>query len=127
MLDTDASNSVSGTLRTNLDPFGIHDDARLWDALKRSYLVEERRQFSVDGGDDDDTLSGARTPTTRFTLDSLVEDEGGNLSVGQVSSLPCVSHSVLLCAIVAAFARFPSSRHRPGHPDPHTRRSHSFC
>ena len=75
----------SGTLRSNLDPFGVYDDAKLWDALKRAYLVEERRQPSLDQQDDDATLSGQRTPTRRFTLDSVVEDEGGNLSVGQRS------------------------------------------
>lgn len=74
-------------MRSNLDPFGVHDDARLWDALRRSYLVEDKRQYSVDGGDDDATLPGARTPTSRFTLDSLIEDEGGNLSVGQVRAM----------------------------------------
>jgi ABC-type multidrug transport system fused ATPase/permease subunit len=32
-----------------------------------------------------DSLSGTQTPTSRFTLDSPVEDEGNNLSVGQRS------------------------------------------
>ena len=64
----------------------MHDDARLWDALKRAYLVEEGRPYS---DDDSDTLGGgSRTPTGRFTLDSVVEDEGGNLSVGQVRHMP---------------------------------------
>ncbi len=40
----------SGTLRTNLDPFGIYDDARLNDALKRAYLIG------------DDTHTHARPP-----------------------------------------------------------------
>ncbi|KAI0342903.1 ABC transporter [Trametopsis cervina] len=78
----------SGTLRTNLDPFGHHDDARLWDALKRSYLVEDKHRSSLERGsvDDDSTLnSGANTPISRFSLDSIVEDEGNNLSVGQRS------------------------------------------
>ncbi|KAH9928634.1 ABC transporter [Fomitopsis serialis] len=56
---------ISGTLRSNLDPFGYHDDARLWDALKRAYL-------SVN-------------TSNRFSLDSPIEDEGGNLSIGQRS------------------------------------------
>lgn len=77
----------SGTLRTNLDPFGLHDDARLWDALKRSYLVEAVKDPSFDLSEDADDVipSDAVTPVTRFTLDSPVEDEGGNLSIGQVS------------------------------------------
>ena len=71
---------VSGTLRSNLDPFGLHDDARLWDALKRSHLVEDRQLPGVAPG----SLETS-SPTSRFTLDSPVEDEGGNLSVGQRS------------------------------------------
>ncbi|KAJ3531396.1 hypothetical protein NM688_g7581 [Phlebia brevispora] len=85
----------SGTLRTNLDPFGVHDDARLWDALRRSYLVEDRRPYSVDANDDDDTLGGSRTPVARFTLDSPIEDEGGNLSVGQ-RSLVSLARAIVL-------------------------------
>ncbi|KAH9177414.1 P-loop containing nucleoside triphosphate hydrolase protein [Lactarius sanguifluus] len=54
----------SGSLRSNLDPFGQHDDARLWDALRRSYLVEE---------------------TKRTSLVFPIEEEGSNLSIGQRS------------------------------------------
>lgn len=59
--------------RTNLDPFGYYDDARLWDALRRSWLVERNP-----GGD---PIAGA----SRFTLDTPIEDEGANLSVGERS------------------------------------------
>ena len=81
---------VSGTLRSNLDPFGQHDDARLWGALRRSYLVEDTKPISpalseVDG-EEELLRSGATTPNAlRFTLDSLVEEEGSNLSIGQRS------------------------------------------
>ena len=78
---------VSGTLRSNLDPFNLHDDATLWDALKRSYLVEPSKHDSlITNSGDDETPSGAHTPVNRFTLDTVIEDEGGNLSVGQVRS-----------------------------------------
>ena len=50
------------------------DDARLWDTLKRAYLVDQAKQ-SAEGEDDGQN---------RFSLDTLIEDEGGNLSVGQV-------------------------------------------
>jgi ABC-type multidrug transport system fused ATPase/permease subunit len=72
----------SGTLRSNLDPFGVHDDAVLWDALKRSNLVEEMKDASLDLPQDDIPS----TAVNRFTLDSPVEDEGNNLSIGQVST-----------------------------------------
>ena len=83
--------SVSGTLRSNLDPFGEHDDARLWDALRRSYLVEDAKRISpvmseVDGEEEERLGTGATTPNApRFTLDSTIEEEGSNLSIGQRS------------------------------------------
>jgi ABC-type multidrug transport system fused ATPase/permease subunit len=84
---------VSGTLRSNLDPFELHDDARLWDALRRSYLVEDSKPISSAKeeeagieGDEDQRGTGSTTPNApRFTLDSPIEDEGSNLSIGQRS------------------------------------------
>ncbi|KAF9268335.1 hypothetical protein L218DRAFT_954696 [Marasmius fiardii PR-910] len=82
----------SGTLRTNLDPFSLHDDARLYDALKRSYLVESESSKAKDEDastiiTDEGTHTRTHTPTgaTKFTLDTVVEDEGNNLSIGQRS------------------------------------------
>ncbi|KZO92802.1 ABC transporter [Calocera viscosa TUFC12733] len=75
----------SGTLRSNLDPFGLYDDLKLWDALKRAYLVEESRVMGAGPEEKDDTPSGAQSPVNRFNLDSPIDDEGGNLSVGQRS------------------------------------------
>lgn len=63
----------SGTIRSNLDPFGIYDDARLNDALKRSYLVSS--ESSGTHGNQSNTLS----------LETPLEEEGGNLSLGQRS------------------------------------------
>ncbi|BGP58188.1 hypothetical protein JCM8202v2_005849 [Rhodotorula sphaerocarpa] len=78
----------AGTVRTNLDPFGEHEDAELYDALKRAWLVEQDQPAPAESaaGDGD----GAATPVTptngtRFTLDLAIEDEGGNLSVGERS------------------------------------------
>ena len=77
--------TVSGTLRSNLDPFGLHDDARLWDALKRAYLVEDRKPGSIDGTEESFNPNAGN----RFSLDSPIEDEGGNLSIGQVRGMLC--------------------------------------
>jgi ABC-type multidrug transport system fused ATPase/permease subunit len=82
--------SVSGTLRSNLDPFGQHDDARLWDALRRSYLVEDTKPISPVEAEIDDEEEKLETEDTtqnapRFTLDSTIEEEGSNLSIGQRS------------------------------------------
>ncbi|KAH9177416.1 ABC transporter [Lactarius sanguifluus] len=78
----------SGTLRSNLDPFGQYDDAWLWDTLRRSYLVEDTKSTSVVKPQPDEEEIGTRVTTPRaprFTLDSSIEDEGSNLSIGQRS------------------------------------------
>lgn len=64
-----------GTIRSNLDPFNEHDDAHLWESLRRAHLVEgEIASTSTDS---------AEQNTSRFTLDQGVEDEGLNFSLGQ--------------------------------------------
>ena len=72
----------------------MHDDARLWDALRRSYLVEDTKRISSGAkdeegridGDEDQRGTGSITPNApRFTLDSPIEAEGSNLSIGQRS------------------------------------------
>lgn len=68
----------TGTIRSNLDPFSQFDDARLWDALRRSYLIEPE---SADPAPDKEHNK------TRYTLDSIVEGDGANLSVGERSLL----------------------------------------
>ena len=79
-----------GTLRSNLDPFNAHTDAELWDALRRSYLVEKPAAPTVDEkGDKSRATSPVRA--SRFTvramlafgpltsqLDMKIEDEGSN-------------------------------------------------
>ncbi|KAH7925482.1 ABC protein [Leucogyrophana mollusca] len=75
----------SGTIRSNLDPFSQYDDAHLWDALRRSYLVDAppaKEELSAEEYD-----AGERTPVNRFNLDSIIESEGANLSVGERSLL----------------------------------------
>ncbi|KAI8381242.1 P-loop containing nucleoside triphosphate hydrolase protein [Radiomyces spectabilis] len=52
----------SGTLRSNLDPFGQHDDAELNAALKRAHLMDDGSSIS---------------------LDAVVTENGNNWSQGQ--------------------------------------------
>jgi ATP-binding cassette subfamily C (CFTR/MRP) protein 1 len=75
----------SGTIRSNLDPFNLYDDVQLWDALRRSYLVEDSPQPVK--SDAVEESSGSATPRSRFTLESVVESEGANLSQGERSLL----------------------------------------
>ena len=70
----------SGTVRTVLDPFSLYDDARLWDALRRSFLVEEH-SLPISNNICEDSFAG------RITLDTVIETGGSNLSVGEKSLL----------------------------------------
>ncbi|CAI6341615.1 unnamed protein product [Periconia digitata] len=59
-----------GTIRSNLDPFSEHSDLELWSALRQADLVSSEASL-------DDAKSG------RIHLDSVVEEEGLNFSLGQ--------------------------------------------
>ncbi|EIW84231.1 P-loop containing nucleoside triphosphate hydrolase protein [Coniophora puteana RWD-64-598 SS2] len=72
----------SGTLRSNLDPFGQHDDASLWDALKRAHLVDPSSAKAP--GAPNEAKEGTQ-PTSNLDLDSSIQVEGSNLSAGQRS------------------------------------------
>ena len=58
-----------GTIRSNLDPFNEHTDLELWSALRQADLVGS------------DALMEDKTG--RIHLDSIVEEEGLNFSLGQ--------------------------------------------
>lgn len=74
-----------GTIRSNLDPFNEHSDLALWDALRKADLVSPEANFT----DDVKTPATPTSPTqqgdkfTRIHLDSPVEEEGLNFSLGQ--------------------------------------------
>ncbi|KZT29601.1 ABC protein [Neolentinus lepideus HHB14362 ss-1] len=71
----------SGTIRSNLDPFDVYDDAHVWDALRRSFLVDP----DTAGNESKDGGPGKSAP--RYTLETPIESEGANLSVGERSLL----------------------------------------
>ena len=102
--------SVSGTLRSNLDPFNLHDDATLWDALKRVHLVNSSPFDTLPSSEKEAGVTGSETQEVRqFGLDTVVEDEGNNLSVGQVCGVgvalrPCIDIYIYLAL---AFPCFP--------------------
>jgi ABC-type multidrug transport system fused ATPase/permease subunit len=60
-----------GTVRSNLDPFNEHTDLALWSALRQADLIPANVSME-DRGD-----------SSRIHLDSTVEDEGLNFSLGQ--------------------------------------------
>lgn len=66
-----------GSIRKNLDPFGESDDLHLWDALRRSGLIEESVLGVIKNQSKDDENFH------KFHLDQQVEDEGSNFSLGE--------------------------------------------
>ncbi|EXJ96379.1 hypothetical protein A1O1_01505 [Capronia coronata CBS 617.96] len=82
-----------GTIRSNLDPFNEHDDLELWAALRKAYLVgEETPSDSTEKDARPQTTETSATSTSnvnaspgtgRVQLDSPVEEEGLNFSLGQ--------------------------------------------
>lgn len=81
-----------GTIRSNLDPFQEHSDHDLWTALRKADLVGEEME-SAEQGDRPHTTETAATSNSnvnvpnsgsnRIQLDSQVEEEGLNFSLGQ--------------------------------------------
>ncbi|WEJ95669.1 hypothetical protein PSN45_003193 [Yamadazyma tenuis] len=65
-----------GDIRRNLDPFGESDDDTLWDALRRTGLLEPEEIEKFKGEKDQHKIP-------KFHLDSVVEIEGSNFSSGE--------------------------------------------
>ncbi|KAL7797624.1 P-loop containing nucleoside triphosphate hydrolase protein [Trichoderma ceciliae] len=61
-----------GTVRSNLDPFHEHTDLELWFALRQADLVPSGAN-----------LEDRKTDPSRIHLDSVVEEDGLNFSLGQ--------------------------------------------
>ena len=76
-----------GTIRSNLDPFNEHSDLALWEALRKADLVGETQEMGEKQTQTPTDPTNPLTPTTdkaqRIQLDSSVEEEGLNFSLGQ--------------------------------------------
>ncbi|EFR00027.1 oligomycin resistance ATP-dependent permease YOR1 [Nannizzia gypsea CBS 118893] len=76
-----------GTVRSNLDPFNEHTDLELWSALRQSHLIsEEKENFgTVENVEKNTALSESdnQQQQQKIHLDTAVEEEGLNFSLGQ--------------------------------------------
>ena len=80
-----------GTIRSNLDPFNEHSDLELWSALRKADLTgeeptspgKETRPETAETAFTSTTAVNVPTNEKRIHLDSTVEDEGLNFSLGQ--------------------------------------------
>jgi ABC-type multidrug transport system fused ATPase/permease subunit len=70
-----------GTIRSNLDPFGLCEDRVLWDALRKAWLLDSEELNKVTASNRDEEKPGA--DGLRFHLDAAVEDDGNNFSLGE--------------------------------------------
>lgn len=66
-----------GTVRSNLDPFNAHSDLELWSALRQAGIVD------ADPNNNNDNNNNNAAPQNRITLDTSVDDQGQNFSLGQ--------------------------------------------
>ncbi|EHY51906.1 ATP-binding cassette transporter yor1 [Exophiala dermatitidis] len=82
-----------GTIRSNLDPFNEHSDLELWAALRKADLVgeempstpteKETRPQTTETAATSSSNVNAPASQSRIQLDSPVEEEGLNFSLGQ--------------------------------------------
>ncbi|WEW59727.1 ATP-binding cassette transporter yor1 [Emydomyces testavorans] len=74
-----------GTVRSNLDPFHQYSDLELWSALRKANLVGDESPTPASNLNEEsiEATENVNQPQQRIHLDSPVEEEGLNFSLGQ--------------------------------------------
>ncbi|CAH2355084.1 bile pigment transporter 1 [[Candida] railenensis] len=82
------SQTIEGTIRQNLDPFGKYEDSELWRVLELAHLRDHVKSMHTNANEE------SKTDEVATGLDAFVTEGGSNLSSGQ-KQLLCLARALL--------------------------------